>query len=669
MISLDTETCGTDFYHSAKPFFVTICYENGEQLFWEWPVNPLTRQPRIPVEDLQEIRGIIKTDKDFVLQNPKFDVTALASIGVNGWNWKRTYDTLLAGHLLASNHPHNLTDMAIEYLGIDIEPHEKELEAAVKDARRIAKKEFPSWKIAESGLEKMPSASGQVWRNDYWLPKCLAHALDYPLDHPWHTVLARYANEDSAVTLQLWKVMEKEIKERGLWKIYLERLKLLPIAYEMEKRGITVSQTQLEESLTEYREESLETSNTCLSIAKSMGTELVLPKAGNNKSLSSFVFETMNLTPVKHSDKTGEPSLDDKVLEHYELTLPHESKESKFVIALRNKRKRDTAIAYMEGYKRFWLPYYKGKVRILDWYVLHPSLNPTGTDTLRWSSKSPNEQNISKKEGFNLRKCFGPSPGREWWSLDAKNIELRIPSYEAGEEDLIAVFNRPNDPPYYGSYHLVVFDTLYPELFAKHGKHVKDPNEEGGFESTLYQWVKNGNFAIIYGAQEETADRTYRVKGAYQRIRNRFPRIAMLNDRQIKYADHFGYVETMPDKNVDPEHGYPLLCSRTEWGRISPTTPLNYHVQGTAMWWMQSAMIRVSNYLKTLNDVHLTLQVHDELVVDFPKGNGGEPWKTNLPKVQEIKRLMELGGEDLGLPTPCSIEYHEKSWDIGKVIS
>ena len=148
---------------------------------------------------------------------------------------------------------------------------------------------------------------------------------------------------------------------------------------------------------------------------------------------------------------------------------------------------------------------------------MHPSLNCCGTDTLRWSSSQPNEQNISKLEGFNLRYAFGPAPGREWWSLDAQNIELRITAYEADEEELVEVFLHPERPPYFGSYHLVVFDVLHPDLFAKHGESCKNI-----FASTWYQWTKNGNFALIYGAQKETADRTYRVSGAYEKIRRRF---------------------------------------------------------------------------------------------------------------------------------------------------
>lgn len=740
MISLDSETTGLDLRAgSARPFFITSCNERGEISYWEAEVDPLTREPNWLQEDLDEIAETISpynnpdAEDGLVLQNGKFDVTALESIVPEwgeDWQWQYTHDTLIAGHLLASNQPHDLTSMSLIYLGVNIKPLEDAIQLACNEARRIARSKYPEWKIASKGLEGMPSAKESVWAFDMWLPKEIARAEGYPSDHPWWTVLQEYSNADSEVTLPLFKRQEELMKERGLWEIYLERLKVLPVAYAMEKKGITLSKTRLEELKVEYKTESERAGRICTNIAKDYGYELELPKSGSNDSLHGFVFgcdienedgttnyqPNMGLESPKKSKKTGKASFDKSVLEHFEATLPENSKALTFIKKLKGKRSRDTALAYMDGYEKFWIPLgvYNDRGEQL-WFKLCPSLNATGTDTLRWSSQNPNEQNISKKEGFNIRYVFGPAPGREWWSCDAENIELRLPAYEAGEEAMIELFERPNDGPYFGSNHLLVCHILHREMFddcydyevfrqssdsktgeldiAKYKKNRRKGTDVDGrifkklYAATWYQWVKNGNFAVQYGAMESsgTADRAYHVLGAQARIQSRLGKINDLNHKMIAMAERCGYVETMPDKTVNPERGYPLLCTRTSYGKILPTVPLSYHIQGTAMWWMCKGMVRCHNFLEQLNTSQemfrkvmgrykteaekagyfLIGQIHDEMLFDFPKGRGKEPWRTNKPIIDEIRSLMAEGGNDIGIPTPVAAEYHEYNWSEG----
>lgn len=718
-VSLDTETTGVDLHHGAKPFLVSTCDEDGANRFWEWDVDPVTREPAVVEEDLEQIREVMRRADVLVFQNPKFDAAALSCVTIEV-PWEKVVDTLLGGHLLASNHAHDLTSMLKEHLGEDIQHLEDAAERVVKWCRAYVKRELPHWKIAGEHVEGMPSVRGggrdedKPWKNDMWLPRALAlhwaevgEVPDGVDVEELLTVTSTYANGDTSGTLFLWLYMEKEIRDRGLWAIYESRLVLPDIAFRMEDRGVTVSGVALEELSEEYGVEVALAADECVAIAAKFGHDLELPAgASPNDSIREFFYgSNREVCPVCLAEKkvkvwagqvpssgscpkcaargiesrlrlesnaclglepvlnqvTLQPTLDKGAMEHYESTLPP-GDALDFIRLLKGKRSRDTALSYMEGYRRFWLP-----TEHMNWFKLHPSLNPTGTDTLRWSSNNPNAQNISKKESFNLRRCFGPAPGREWWSMDAKNLELRIPAYEAGETDLMHVFDHPDDPPYYGSYHLVVFDALHPALFAEHGKACKDM-----FESTWYQWTKNGNFAVIYGCQRRKADETYHVAGAYDKVRDRFPKIAHLSDLQKKLAERRGYVETIPDRSVDPRRGYPILASRLDDGRVSPTTPLNYHVSGTAMWWTCRAMTKCDEQLRAWNrggwDGFLTMQVHDELVFDCPRGVGPRPWETNLPKMLELKRRMESCGADIGVPTPVSVEYHSETWATGKVM-
>lgn len=749
IISLDCETTGIDFHHGAKPFLVTTCNQGNLTRAWEWPVDPLTRQPDVDPDEVDQIQSLIDGVDIIWFHNAKFDIRALWTIGISV-PFDKVRCSLFGSHLLATNHAHDLTSTCIEYLNHDITKWEDRVKAATQACRKAIKSDAfvesglttSGWKLAEEGDPDMPSVKSsskrgedKPWKNDMWLPRAMAAALLdrsvveqlsgadlIALDRAgfeieWLNACRQYANVDSSVTLPLGLWMTKEIERRGLTAIYMERLKLVRIAAELEENRVTASRRETERLIAEYSEHVDLCQAECMTIAEQLEFDLELPAgASPNDSIREFMWGSVRLIcprcgleklhkeweagpveclngqltcpkclkrkarpgpatvtrqikrnpclalPKIISGKTGNPTLDKDALERYRQILePGPGLE--FINHLTGMRSQQTAVTYMRSYGRFWLPVEEGS----DWCRLAPSVNPTGTDHLRWASYNPNSQNISKKENFNLRRCFGPMPGREWWSMDGKNLELRIPAFEAGEEDLMWVFNHPDDPPYYGSYHLVVFDVLHPKLFAEHGKAVKDL-----FESTWYQWTKNGNFAIIYGCQRRKADETYHVPGAYDLIGKRFPKIAALAARQIELAKKRGYVETIPDRTVDPTRGYPILASRTEDGYVLPTTPLNYHVSGTAMQWTNKAMVRTSERIWEWNrrgwDGFITLQVHDELVFDCPAGTGPEPWRTNLPKMKELAALMEAGGSDISVPTPVSIEYHDVNWSKGLAI-
>jgi DNA polymerase I-like protein with 3'-5' exonuclease and polymerase domains len=653
-LSVDTEVGGVDLWHSARPFLVTICSEE-QQLYWEWDVDPLTRKPSVPKGDLLEIAGWLDKADLLVFQNAKYDIRGLIQVGLKwkrAW-WPKVNDTLFSGHLLASGEPHNLTAMVLKYLYIDITPYEQHLAAAVQECRKRVVKEFPTWRIAKAGDPGMPSAKQECWRNDYWLPRAYAKAKGLPADHPYWSVCSEYANVDSSCTLALWERHEQLLKTRGLWNMYLERRKLVKVINNMEHSGVTYCENRRQELNARLTKEELTSEEACIQL--SGGKLEALPKNGTTNALRDVLFNHFHLEPIvirRKGKKTDTPTVDKFVLEHWIETLEPKHPAIPFLKNLRLNRSRNTALGYSESYKRF------GITLEGNWVLLHPSLNATGSDTLRFTSANPNEQNISKLSDTNLRYIFGPRKGREWWSLDYSNLELTIPAYEANEQEMIQLFERPNDPPYFGSQHLLISHLLYPKEFEgclRDGVSFKDR-----YKASLYQWVKNGDFAVTYGAMIEsgTADLAYHLPGAQLLIESHFTNIAKLNKKQIAFANSHGFVWTMPDKELG---AYPIQVGRTNWGSIRPTTPLNYHVQGTAMQCMCRAMVRVAEYLEAnVPGGYITMQVHDELVLDLPfspQKAGG-----NTEVIMEVKRLMELSGDDIGVPLRVGIAYHPNNW-------
>lgn len=707
LLSLDTETTGVDFYHGARPYFVTTCTDEGEQQWWEWEVDPLTREPQIPVEDVQAILELIESADEMVLQNGKFDAAAIQHITLEGfeWPWHKCQDTLSAGHILASNQPHNLTDMAVHYLGVNILPLEKELEKAVQEARRIARTNFPEWLIAKEGLECMPSASEKTWKYDTWLPRAMALAWEEK-NHPWLTVAQEYANADSVVTIKLWEVMLAEMKRRGLYEIYLEKKKQLQVTSEMiELPGLAVLQGPLKDLQKEYLKESGIQEAYCKTIAAKHHYDLVLPKgSANNKSLSTFLFNVLKL-PVLKWTEGGSPGFDKDVVDEYKKTLDPTSDQFYFIKALSGKRKRSKSLEFLSAYEKFSLPCeYEG------YRILHPSANPTATATTRFSMSNPNLQQVSKDETecefckgegcddcdgtgedlHSVRRVFGPLPDEEMWTMDAQNIELRLPAYESGEPDLIALFERPKDPPFYGSQHLLNFSIVYEDVWEAElkgttiktlsGRVIKGdgvgldkvgPHCKSKYKSSFYQFTKNGDFAIQYQCGEAMADKTFRVRGAFKKLKSKFNKLEALNQKWCAFAQKHGYVETIIDRSLGVNKGYPLLCTRNERGSIIPTLPLNYRTQGSAGWWMIKAMNRCYDKLKEWEKEgfkgRIALTVHDELMFILPKRADPrkDPKRSNLQRVRILQKLMAKGGEDFGIPTPVSVEYHPVSWAEG----
>ncbi len=758
MLALDTECTGLSFTHGSRPFFIVTCNHHGNQKYWEWSVDPLTRMPIIPEGDLEEIgqhvfeSGLIDTGdpetSGFIFHNSKFDFTALNSIGI--WDsysvydvWKDVKDTLLGSHLLRSNQPKDLTSVWDYYTckGDEMLQLEKRLEECVKKCRsiiqhqrlslkrasekrdadspdamvrgldveeteRMIAEEYPlaGWRIASDDDNMLPGDKKEPWRADYWLPRAYAIHEGLPKDHEYYTVLRDYALQDPAATLGCWRLMKEELLHRGLMQIFEERMKVVPVSYRMEQTGVTMSGERQEELKGIYETEASECDSLCLGIAESLGVEVVLPSGtGINKSIKTFMFETLQLPVVGYTD-SGAPSLDKNAMSEYMVTLKKGTKALTFIQSWQKKKKRETSIGFMKSYAKFWevCDGYKGR----DWCRIHSNMNIAGTHTLRFSCNNPNTQQISKQEtqceecnGDGCEECygsgksfrslkyiFGPLPGREWFSFDAKNIEARLPAYISGEQELINLFEKPDLAPYYGSQHLLTFHTVYPEIWdvelKAHGIEKVGPVCKKKYASTYYGWSKNGNFAVQYGAVEKadgwgTADKAFHRQWAHKMLKERFSKLEVLNQECIRKANQVGYVETIPDRSLGQSRGYPIMCTRTARGAVLETVPLNYMIQSSAMWWTQKAMVRVSEFLESLNEgarfmgktwsggYHLVLQVHDELVVDMPSMSE-RTYHYNKPIAREVQRLMELGGmQDYGIPTPTGLEYHRDNWAEG----
>lgn len=687
ILAIDSELTGLDWWHGSRAFYFTTCTDDGTQYNFRWRVDPYTRKIVPNPADLEHIWQLICEADLIVGQNIKTEAHALYFAGLRKpFPWHKVRDTLIGGHILASNMPHTLTDMVLQYLGEDIKPYEDALAEAVQECRRMCnlksfKEEHGLIAIAKEGRPDMPSASEKCWRLDYWLPYEMAALLKYPKDHPWWTVLEDYSNADSVHTLALWmgtgkgtvwEGMEHWIKNNPLaapgdWGRFLDNMEVARITFEMEQYGLTRSKSRSASLREEFEREEESHGNACLRIAKSMGFDLKMPNGtGVNDSLREFVFGVMKLPVVEWTDggKSGipQPSLNKDSMTEWLLTT--EGDKAEFIRNLVNKRAYSSAIKYSDTYDKYSIEDKPGS----DTVRLHPNQNPVGTATTRLSSNNPNGQNLSKgkelddgdKEVASVRKGFGPAEGREWYSLDYENVELRLPGYFSQEESMIELFEHPDKPPYFGSYHMLNASLIYEDLFWPLAD-TKDAFKKA-YKNSWYKTLKNFGFAEQYDCGESTGDRAARRKGSFAKKAVGLPKLAACKKETLAYAHKYGIVRTLPDLSIPGDDGYPLMVGRYESGHIKATTPWNYKIQGSAGWAKKKAMVRIDKYLKECwkrekFNGRMILDVHDELVFDFPAKRPG-----NRDKIMEIKRLMEQSGTDIGIPLPVSVSFHPVNW-------
>jgi DNA polymerase-1 len=258
------------------------------------------------------------------------------------------------------------------------------------------------------------------------------------------------------------------------------------------------------------------------------------------------------------------------------------------------------------------------------------------TTTGRMSSKDPNLQNIPvrTKESKAIRQAFVAQEGYDMVSIDYSQIELRIAAILSGDKKMIEIFKNGED----------VHSGVASRVFGV-------PQSE--VTTDMRRKAKVINFGILYGmgvnalrgnlGEGTTREESQEFLNAYF---NTFTRLAEYLEETKAFAREHGYTET-------------LFSRRRHFPGIESTAPfikaqaermaINAPVQGTAADLMRIAVIDVFSFIekeKLHNEIHMLLQVHDELVFEI-KHDVVEKYTLKL------KTLMEnvmRDKENLGVP-------------------
>ena len=380
----------------------------------------------------------------------------------------------------------------------------------------------------------------------------------------------------------LYPVLEKELSEKGLLKLFQEiEMPLCAVLAEMEQTGFLVDKAALK-SFGEMLKAGLEVSEQEIFAMAGESFNINSPK-----QLGNILFEKLML-PAPKKTKTGY-STSAEVLE--KLMGKHPIIEH--ILNYRQLSKLKST--YADGLTSVIAP--DGRI--------HTSFQMTVTATGRLSSTEPNLQNIPVRTelGGEIRKMFIAPEGKVLVDADYSQIELRLLSHISGDEAMRNAFITGEDV------HAVtasqVFDVPLNEVTKLQRSHAKAVNFGIVYGISAFSLSQDINVSV---AEAKRYMESYLEK--YSGVRDYMQKIVEKAKEDGFVATEYGRRRALPE----------LKSSNFNLRSFGERVALNMPIQGTAADIMKIAMIKVDKALKEANlEAKLILQVHDELIVECPE--------------------------------------------------
>jgi len=237
---------------------------------------------------------------------------------------------------------------------------------------------------------------------------------------------------------------------------------------------------------------------------------------------------------------------------------------------------------------------------------VHTSYHQAVAATGRLSSSDPNLQNIPVRNeaGRRIRQAFIAAPGHKLLAADYSQIELRIMAHLSRDEGLLKAFAAGED----------IHRATAAEVFGVEPDKVSNEQRRS---------AKAINFGLIYGMSAFGLARQLDIeRGMAQRYIDlyfaRYPGVKAYMDETRERAREQGYVETVFGRRLYlPE----IKASNMARRQYAERTAINAPMQGTAADIIKRAMIELDRMIeKSKLDIHMIMQVHDELVFEVAEG-------------------------------------------------
>ena len=325
---------------------------------------------------------LTRNSEKLIFCNAQYDIITLQTIGIDVVN-NDFVDVPTLAHLIDENRPFSksLDALAQHYLKDD-------------------------GKIKDPELDKEKKLG---WPNTTWQQLWL------------------YAVKDAELTWRLYDVLAQTEQYQQLpEEVLVHKQEFIRLLISMKELGVRVDQGLAQEYVQKGEQEMAR-------IVEELGLN-----PGSPKQLKHLLIDQMKLPVVKKSTKTGAPSFDKQAMTLYDDML--ERMESPVARLIKEYR----------GWQKAVSASYKPYLTLVDTDGrLRCSYKTHGTSTGRLSCAEPNLQQIPKASdkpwNGKVKDCFIPEEGYVLLNADFSQLELRLATAYANEEELKKVFNEGRD--------------------------------------------------------------------------------------------------------------------------------------------------------------------------------------------------------------------------------
>lgn len=427
-----------------------------------------------------------------------------------------------------------------------------------------------------------------------------------------------YAAEDAEVSLRLTEYLKERLEdEQRLDRHDNIELPLAHVLADMEWTGTKIDKAMLAKLSGEFGARIDELAE---DIHEAAGHEFNIQSP---KQLGELLFDRLEI-PGGKKTKSGQWATGQEVLEK----LADEHEVPRLVLEVRQLSKLKST--YTDALQKL-IHSETGRV--------HTSYNQAITSTGRLSSSDPNLQNIPirTEAGRMIRKAFIAEEGNILLAADYSQIELRLMAHFSQDEALIQAFAEGQD----------IHATT---AAAVNGIDIADVTGE------MRRHAKIINFGILYGMSAFGLSKQLGVgrtesQAFIDAYFDRYPTVRHFMDSTLEDAKERGFVETLLGHRVY----VPDINAKNGMHRAyAERTAINAPLQGSAADIIKVAMIHLHEKLMREHpDAKMTLQVHDELVIECPEEKAEEI--TNI-----VREIMESAVE---LHVPLAVDIGQgENW-------